>query len=353
MKTDHAPIAPYFSAFSAPSAFQMLAVVVFAWASPVLAQQTPPLFTELGPISTFTLTDHNGAPFEPEQLRGKIWIAHFFFTTCTTGCEKTVARMREIQDAARGKNDIALVSISLNPDLEDPKLLAEYAEGMGAEPGQWRFLTGPKTDVYDVVTKRFFQPLAFDPAAPPERQITHTFNLVIVDREGKFAGYIDGQDPANVPLLLERVRGLASQRYVLPAVNATLNATAGFLLVVGYVAIRRRNVGLHKKAMVSALACSGLFLVFYLYYHFVVLRGESPRLVGPGPVRVVYLTILLTHTILAALVAPLAIFVAYQGFTNNLARHVKVARYTLPIWLYVSATGVLVYAMLYHFYPPY
>src|SRR5262245_49612686 len=291
------------------------ALLVFVCAGVAHAQSMATLFTPIfdDPISSFSLKDQNGVTFDPEQLRGKVWLAHFFFTTCTTGCDKTVARMKVIQDAIRGKNDLALVSISVNPEHDDVNLLKDYAAALNAEPGQWFFLSGPQDYVHDIVQKKFGQNAFFNPIAKPGEQITHSFSLVIVDRDGKIAGYIDGRDPGNVPPLLERVRGLASERYVLPAVNATLNATAGFLLAVGYVAIRKRKVGLHKTAMLSALACSALFLGCYLYYHFVVLRGESPRLVGPGSVRIVYLTILLTHTLLAMAVAPLAIFTTYQG----------------------------------------
>jgi protein SCO1 len=332
-----------------------LTVIVAVWAGSAHAQQTPTLFTPLGdgPVASFSLKDQTGAEFTPEQLRGKVWIAHFFFTTCTQGCEKTVARMKEIQEAVRGKNDLALVSFSLNPEHDDVKLLKEYAGDMNAEPSQWFFLSGPQDDVHKIVQKAFFQNAQMVPGAPKGQEIVHDFRLLVVDRDGKIAGYIDGRDPTNVAPLLERVRNLASERYVLPAVNATLNATAGFLLAVGYLAIRKKKIGLHKTAMLSAFVCSSVFLGCYLYYHFVVLRGQSPRLVGPGSVRMIYLTILLTHTFLAVAVAPLATFTTYQGLTNNLARHVKVARWTLPIWLYVSITGVVVYAMLYHLYPPY
>jgi protein SCO1/2 len=331
-----------------------LAFLTLALAAAAHAQsQTPPLFTEIGPVKSFTLTDQDGKPFSPEKLRGKVWIAHFFFTSCTQGCEKTKLRMMEIQDAIRGKNDLALVSISVNPDVDTPEVLTAYAKDMKAEPKQWFFVTGPQGEVYETVKKSFFQAVDRDPSAKEGAQINHTFALVVVDRDGKIAGYTDGRDPENVSPLLERVRGIASERYLLPSVNAGLNGTAAFLLVLGYAAIRRRKVGLHKTAMVAAFACSTIFLGCYLYYHFVVLRGESPRLVGPGAVRTVYLAILLSHTILAVAVAPLAIFTLVQGFKDNLAKHVRIARWTLPIWLYVSVTGVVVYAMLYHLYPPY
>ncbi len=136
----------------------------------------------------------------------------------------------------------------------------------------------------------------------------------------------------------------------LPLVNAVLNGTSGLLLTAGYVSIRRRWVVLHKICMLTALVVSTAFLASYLYYHYVF--GEKTSKFPRGTwLTWVYFAILISHSVLAAVVAPLALFTAYQGLRNRLDRHVKVARWTLPIWLYVSITGVLVYWMLYHLYP--
>jgi putative membrane protein len=133
----------------------------------------------------------------------------------------------------------------------------------------------------------------------------------------------------------------------LPTVNAILNASGGLLLVVGYLAIRQRAVRVHKTCMLGALGVFTVFLGFYLYYHFVVKDGSPTPFTGTGWIRPTYFAILITHTILAVIVAPLALITAYLGLHNRLARHVKLARWTLPIWLYVSITGVVVYWMLY------
>jgi putative membrane protein len=137
----------------------------------------------------------------------------------------------------------------------------------------------------------------------------------------------------------------------LPALNAALNATSAILLTLGFSAIRRRAVTFHKTCMLSALAVSAGFLASYLYYHFVVKNGRPTPFLAQGWVRPVYFTLLLSHTLLAAVVAPLAIYTAYQGLRGRLKRHVRIARWTLPIWLYVSVTGVMVYMMLYRLYP--
>ena len=142
----------------------------------------------------------------------------------------------------------------------------------------------------------------------------------------------------------------------LPSVNAALNGVCALLLVGGYLAIRARRVKLHKQYMLSALAISVVFLASYLYYHLVVRGGEPTYFrdrcpTAPDWVRHLYTAILLSHMVLAVIVAPLALFTAYQGWRGNLVRHVKIARWTLPLWLYVSITGVIVYVMLYRLYP--
>lgn len=130
----------------------------------------------------------------------------------------------------------------------------------------------------------------------------------------------------------------------LPALNATLNAIAATLLVIGYVLIRRRKIELHRKVMLSAFATSALFLTSYLVYHANVGSRPFP---GQGPVRVIYLTILLTHIVLAAAILPMALITLNHALRQRFERHVPIARWTLPIWLYVSVTGVIVYLMLY------
>jgi uncharacterized membrane protein YozB (DUF420 family) len=134
-------------------------------------------------------------------------------------------------------------------------------------------------------------------------------------------------------------------RSVLPSINAALNATAAALLVWGYALIRRKRIETHRKVMMAAFGASCLFLVFYLVYHAQV---GSVRFQGTGTIRTVYLGILLTHTVLAAAVPFLAIITLRRGLTARYDRHRRIARWTLPIWLYVSVTGVVVYAMLYH-----
>jgi uncharacterized membrane protein YozB (DUF420 family) len=138
----------------------------------------------------------------------------------------------------------------------------------------------------------------------------------------------------------------------LPAVNATLNGTAGVLLVLGYLAIKARQPRLHRGLMLAAFSVSVVFLASYLYFHFVVKGGQPTRFTTPGWPKAVYLAVLLSHTVLAMAVAVMAPVTLWLGFGAPGNRHVRWARWTFPIWLYVSVTGVVVYLMLYRLYPP-
>lgn len=130
----------------------------------------------------------------------------------------------------------------------------------------------------------------------------------------------------------------------LPTVNAGLNALAAVFLCSGFALIRQRRIEAHRRAMLAAFTCSVLFLVSYLYYHF---HAGSVRFPGRGGVRVVYFTILISHTILAAAVPFLASITLFNALKARFRQHRRIARWTLPIWLYVSVTGVVIYWMLY------
>ena len=130
----------------------------------------------------------------------------------------------------------------------------------------------------------------------------------------------------------------------LPAINATLNGISAILLVVGYLLIRSRRIDAHRRVMLAAFATSSLFLICYVVYHLQVGSVRFPR---QGFVRTLYFGILISHVTLAFAVPPLAIVTLSRGLTARYDRHRAIARWTLPIWLYVSVTGVLVYVLLY------
>jgi uncharacterized membrane protein YozB (DUF420 family) len=132
--------------------------------------------------------------------------------------------------------------------------------------------------------------------------------------------------------------------HTLPAVNATLNGISGVLLIAGYLLMRARRIELHRRVMIAAFVTSSLFLICYIVYHANV---GSVRFTRPGFVRPLYFTILITHVTLAAAVPPLAIITLSRGLNARYPQHRRIARWTFPIWLYVSVTGVLVYVLLY------
>jgi len=133
----------------------------------------------------------------------------------------------------------------------------------------------------------------------------------------------------------------------LPALNASLNALAAVFLIVGYALIRNGRRDAHRLCMLTALATSALFLISYVVYH---ANAGSVPFQGTGAIRVVYFAVLIPHVILAATIVPLALVTTARALRGDYGRHVRIARWTLPLWLYVSVTGVIVYAMLYHLY---
>ena len=135
---------------------------------------------------------------------------------------------------------------------------------------------------------------------------------------------------------------------ILPHINAALNAASTILIVIGFFLIRNGRRSAHKKVMISAIFVSAVFLVFYLIYHF-----NAPVFVFPGTgwTIPVYYTILISHVILATVVTPMVGVTAWRALNGSFDRHKAIARWTLPIWLYVTVTGVMIYVTLYHIYP--
>jgi putative membrane protein len=150
----------------------------------------------------------------------------------------------------------------------------------------------------------------------------------------------------NWPLLLAAF----DNQPVLPAVDAVLNALAACLLITGYAQIKRGRERAHQWTMLAAFAVSVVFLACYVTYHF-VLKHEETRFAGPASIRYLYFAVLISHVLLAFAVPFLATATIWLGLTDRRPRHRRLARWTLPIWLYVSVTGVIIYVVLYHLYP--
>jgi uncharacterized membrane protein YozB (DUF420 family) len=139
-----------------------------------------------------------------------------------------------------------------------------------------------------------------------------------------------------------------------PALNATLNGASAILITLGYVMIRAKKILAHKMCMLAATVTSAIFLVSYVMYHFhLYITGQGPvHFPGAGAPRYAYLTMLTTHTILAIIIVPLVIMSLVRALRSNFPAHKRIARWTLPLWAYVSVTGVLIYVVLYQIYLP-
>jgi protein SCO1/2 len=332
----------------------LLAAVLFA-AAPVAASDFDSLHRELGPVPAFRLTDQLGRTVTKDDLLGKVWVANFFFTHCAGDCSKTNATMAQFQRDLADCPDVLLVGFSVDPGDDTPQVLREYGRRWDNDPARWLMLTGPEPQMYELIEKGFKQAVKRNKDAKPGFEVTHTFDLVIVDAQGQIRGYVhDGWDRAVTGPVEKRVRQLVpcDLRWLLPALNASLNGTCAILLVLGFVAIRSRRLLLHKLIMLAALLVSAAFLASYLYYHHVVQHWAARPFGGTGWVRPVYYGILYSHILLAAVIVPLALIVARLGLSGLLQKHKALARWTLPLWLYVSVTGVVVYWMLYQLYPP-
>ncbi len=142
--------------------------------------------------------------------------------------------------------------------------------------------------------------------------------------------------------------------FTLPHINAFLNTTSGIFLIAGFIFIRRRQIAAHRASMIAAFVASTVFLISYVLYHSLLAYylGQGPtKFKGEGFIRPVYFVILLTHTILAVAVVPFILITLFRALRGKFEKHRRIARWTLPVWLYVSLTGVIVYLFLYQFYP--
>jgi protein SCO1 len=328
---------------------------------------------DYGAVGKFSLADRGGETVTDSDLRGKVWVASFVLTRCPDGkCPQVSATMQKLQQDLAGRPDLRFVSFTLDRERDDPGELDRYAEHFGAEPGRWLFLTGDEDQVRRLEGFHVPAPQKGAKRSSGEEEVIHSQKLVVVDRRGHVRGYFDGlPDPRLPPEEFDRDL-LRLKRTVdellapelpayfprdFPRFNASLNALAAGLLLAGFAAVRARLLRLHASLMLTALGVSALFLTSYLYYHVVVRGGRPTRFAeqaagAPDWVAYVYLGVLLTHTVLAAVAAPLALYTAYQGLRGRIERHRRVARWALPVWLYVSVTGVVVYWMLYRLYPP-
>lgn len=295
----------------------------------------------------FKLVDRTGKTVTRRGLLGEVWVGEFVFTRCQYSCPKMYSAMDALRRRVPG---LRTISFSVDPDHDTPAHLAEWTPKMGVAAEDWYWLSGAPREEMQRIAKGFNRP-----GSSTGEEIVHSERFFLVDKYGRLREsypVIDaatlGRDEGELARLEADVRRLQAEPFLpvtkLPAANAAMNATSFVLLVAGILFVKAKKIGAHKGAMLAALSVSGLFLVSYLTTHYFLGSTAYP---GLGWRRPLYFTILISHTILAGVVAVLAPIVVYRAFREQIDRHKALAKVTFPMWLYVSVTGVVIYFMLY------
>lgn len=304
---------------------------------------------DYGAVSNFSFIERSGQKIELQNLLGKVWIANFIFTRCKGPCPLLTKNMAALFSEL--PQELYFVSFSVEPEYDTPKILSQYADSFGADKNRWLFLTGKKKEMYPFILKSFHLAVEEDSKEPdPGYAFIHSLRFALVDESGHVRAYYHGEDAEDLKRVQSDLKALSLEKLnplilKLPSVNAAWNSLATLLLISGYLFIRKKRVMAHKISMGLAFAVSILFLICYLIFHF---HAGSVPFTKQGWIRPVYFTILISHTILAIAIVPLALITLYHTWKEDFQRHVLIARWTLPLWLYVSVTGVTVYWMLYH-----
>ena len=336
-------------------------------------------------VKEFSFTDRTGKTITNEDLKGKPFVCDFIFTRCLDTCPIITKKMRELADELEGKG-IQFVSFTVDPKHDTVEVLDQYAQTRDADRDYWYFLTGNRSELYELIRSSFLVAVVENFNSVQGYEFAHSERFFHVDETGKILGSyyaIDNEqflalkkvlkedlptpkryqffhtkkihdEPKKAETLPDgkvEKSGIAPPWVKkMPLVNTTLNGFAGFLLIIGVLAIKMKMPEVHKKIMLAAFGVSVAFLICYLSYHFGLhyYTGESSKKYeGAGLIRYVYYSILITHVILAAFVPVLAIITIHKGIRKNWRSHHKWAKVTFPVWLYVSITGVIIYLMLY------
>ncbi len=357
-------------------------------------------------VADFSLTERSNETISKQDLLGKPWVVNFIFTKCVMSCPTNTKAMMELAQKCK-ETDVRFVTITVDPERDTPEQLKSYAEIYDADPEQWLFLTGDKSEIHRLIRESFLQ--IVEERAGDDRllgyEFAHTDRVMHIDETGKIVGQYLATDPLEMATLARVLKGeretpedhkflvpkslpnplnleapesgtskvatvtehsieetedeesdVAPVKEVpawiasLPVVNASLNGLATLLLMLGFVFIRQGKIRAHKATMLTAFGVSVVFLACYLTYHFGLqyYTGDPQRSFPDlGFIRQIYLTILISHIILAVFVPVLAGMTIFYGLTNRIEKHRRIARVTFPIWLYVSVTGVIIYVMLY------
>jgi protein SCO1/2/putative membrane protein len=330
---------------------------------------SPVRFTD---VQDFSFTERDGSSVTKGDLLGKPWIGVPFFVRCTGPCPGLTTDLRAQLYEQLDGSGVRIVSFSIDPKLDSPEALTAYAAQFGIiDSDRWLFLTARDEELMHTFLREGLKvPVA---RAPEDMQLeygdslTHGTRLPVVDPQGRIAGWYEcalgalNEDPELVQRQLMRLRDRAlavgtvpqqSGRSRLPLLNACLNATACVLLLLGWRAIRAGNRERHARLMKSAFVVSAAFLASYLYYHLVVQAKTGPvKYNGQGWRRGAYLLLLLTHVLGAMVNLPMVLRTLQLARAKRWGTHKWWARKTFPLWLFVSASGVLVYLVLYHWNP--
>lgn len=364
-------------------------------------------------VDDFSLTDQTGKMVTLSDLKGRPWVASFIFTRCVTQCPMMCSKIRDMLKAINKdqQNPVRFVTITIDPRHDSLDKIKEFAGIFGADPNQWLFLTGEEDQINQLV-RHGFKVAAwenFGTSRLPGMEFAHSMHLIHVDENSKILGRYESMNDLDLHTLQRVLEGkietpkrhkpalagtpidprvaitslepkpegpepespqpsnlspqpptdplakLPPWAKRLPATNAALNGLATILLLVGFAAIKAKQVGLHKRMMLFAFFVSVLFLGCYLTYHYALHQysGEhGKKFVGTPALTKTYYTILISHVILAAAVPVLTSMTIWRGLKSQWDSHRKWAKVTFPIWLYVSVTGVVIYWMLYHLSGP-
>jgi cytochrome oxidase Cu insertion factor (SCO1/SenC/PrrC family) len=177
--------------------------------------QRTPLDDDLGPVGDFSFTERSGQTIGRADLRGKVWVASFLFTRCCTGCPQITATLAQLQKELQGQRDVILVSFSVDPEHDTPKVLKDYAKEWGADPKRWLFLTGKQEDIYRLIKDSFHLAVQQNEggARTPGNEVTHSNRLVVVDKHGRIRGLdFDGTNAEELSRLSQKIDALLREK---------------------------------------------------------------------------------------------------------------------------------------------
>jgi len=313
----------------------------------VIPGELPVLF----PAPGFSLINQDHEPVTEQSFRGQPWVAAFIFTQCAGPCPMMSAKMATLQERIPDAS-IKLVSISVDPERDTPDVLKQYASKLKADTTRWFFLTGDRPAILQLSAGlKLTMPDAPDP-------LLHSTRFVLIDDKGDVRGTYDGTSEESVAKLVNDAAlagpshgsvAMIPPKETLALINATLNGTSAVLLVTAFILVRRKNYVGHASCMIAALTTSTLFLVSYIT-SIVVYHDRSSGL-QPGLLRTGYFILLFTHVVLAIGMLPLIGLAVLRAYQRQWVKHRRVAFPAFVIWLYVSVTGVIIYWMLYHYFP--